>query len=211
MDSSHARGAEANVCALAEGLGPALSTGVAAPAVLVGHSLGGLVALEYAAANPQRVAGLVLVSVPADAAEARMTLMERLLLLAAVGPVRRYAPEALIRRSLSRLFAIGFDAPQNLVDEARRLDRHAARDAARGLRHYFAAVSPLASATRLEVPALYIRGDQDQIVTARAAEAFSRYGRLQVHTLAGVGHSPTVEAPRATAALIEDFALGHAA
>jgi len=60
---------------------------------------------------------------------------------------------------------------------------------------------------RIACPALVIHGEQDRIIDKRTAEDLSRaLPRAELIVMRGVGHVPQLEAPRATARLVERFA-----
>jgi len=173
-------------------------------AVICGNSMGGGVALRLAASWPERVAGIVLVaSVGRDvhAGNARAWAdgenpliphahdIDRFMRLALERPppvgraVIRYVVTQRARRSavLHRLFR-GFV----LADG----DAGVPRDVA-----------------RIGCPALVIHGEQDRIIDKRTSEDLARaLPRAELVVMRGVGHVPQLEAPRATARLVERFA-----
>jgi pimeloyl-ACP methyl ester carboxylesterase len=55
------------------------------------------------------------------------------------------------------------------------------------------------------VPLLVIFGSADDLVDPESAQGFRAVPGARIVTLDGIGHSPHVEDPRATARLIEDF------
>jgi pimeloyl-ACP methyl ester carboxylesterase len=55
------------------------------------------------------------------------------------------------------------------------------------------------------VPLLVIYGSADDLVDPESAQGFRAVPGARIVTLDGIGHSPHVEDPRATARLIEDF------
>ncbi len=69
---------------------------VQAPYFLIGHSLGGLVALKYTSRYPNDVAGLVLVSTPLRSPESKVPLIYRIATTAAV----KFPIDSLIKRVL---------------------------------------------------------------------------------------------------------------
>jgi pimeloyl-ACP methyl ester carboxylesterase len=81
-ESDAAADGDYSVPALAAAVGAALDAGGLRRAVLVGHSLGALAAIEYAAGHPERVAALLLVDPSGD--QTRMPPADRSAWLAAV-------------------------------------------------------------------------------------------------------------------------------
>jgi pimeloyl-ACP methyl ester carboxylesterase len=172
--------------------------------VLGGHSMGGYVALRFAAAHPERLAGLILVNTRASAdtpegklrrdgavdrierGEAAAFLDEFVPNL--VGPsTRKRAP-----RQLAELRAIAGEVPD-----------HVLAGCLTGMRDRPDSSDVLAS---LYVPSLVIAGEEDGVVpldVARAMVDALPKGRLAVIPLSG--HTPNVERPIPTAEAILAF------
>jgi pimeloyl-ACP methyl ester carboxylesterase len=113
-----------------EGYADALCEAIPQDAVLIGHSLGGMVALELAARMPERIAALILI-------EAVPTVRDRL-----SGHVAGTLATALFSRIPPGWFAAlsGIGHPQatqaELRRQMRRLDRGQIRAALEAARHY---------------------------------------------------------------------------
>jgi non-heme chloroperoxidase len=125
-------------------------------AVVVGHSMGSLVAQEMALTTPARVSGLVLVGA---AARFDNPLVREL--LRAVADVRDPVPRAFAeefqRGTIYR--PIGETALSRFVDESMKLPGYVWRDVGASIGSY-ASVDRL---SRLRVPTLVVRGDRDEI------------------------------------------------
>jgi pimeloyl-ACP methyl ester carboxylesterase len=154
----------------------------ASSAVLVGHSLGGYLSLEFRLAHPDRVDALVLID---------------------TGPgYRRDEPRQewnrLAERSARDFAARGLDALGD--SEELRADVH--RDAsglvlaARGIlpQHDARVIESLPAIT---VPTLVIVGEQDEPFHASAHYLASRIPTAQYVEIAGARHAPNVSHPRA--------------
>ena len=173
-------------------------------AVLVGHSLGGLVAARVALRHPDRVEALCLVAAaglgravtPAMIAHTFPGIGEASLVLGptAVGrALRRTARPAL-------MLARWWDAPPAWVEEQARLVSLPGFVEA-GLRTRRSSLDPwgqrdivLGDLHRLEMPALVVWGALDAVVPVshgRAAARALRHGRLEV--LPDCGHVPHLE------------------
>uniref|UniRef100_A0A7C4W0E5 Alpha/beta fold hydrolase n=1 Tax=Fervidobacterium thailandense TaxID=1008305 RepID=A0A7C4W0E5_9BACT len=155
--------------------------------VLLGHSLGGSIAMAYAVKYPQRLIKLVLVDPgPIDGLfvpDEGIKLLQKY----------KYNPD-LIRKSLM------FNAPtfdderlfEKVTSDALRIPKRAIREVAEALRTY----NYSAQASNVNVPVDVIFGDKDIILSLwqmeKTAAAFPK-GRL--HVLKDVGHSPILEAP----------------
>lgn len=135
------------------------------PAVVLGYSLGGTVAVQYALNHPDRVSGLVLVS-PCLSFENRLKGLNGLLIslgswfLPHLVITREYSPTAVTtdpeeqRRMTADPYIDGTTRPR-LVDELRRAAKHC-----------------LLSAQLLEVPVLTLSSPTDRIVDPSGAEDF---------------------------------------
>jgi pimeloyl-ACP methyl ester carboxylesterase len=171
-----------DVSGLAAAVAAAMSAAGCARAAILGHSLGGQVAVELADRFPQRVARLVLVAPTVD----------------------RAARTA--GREILHLLADSYREPPSLIALA-AWDYLAA-----GPRRIWATLRfALADAIEIklpwiEAPALVVRGGRDPLVSQRWAEEVAR--RLpagELATLARAAHAAPYSAPRELAALVGRF------
>lgn len=191
-------------------------------AVLVGNSLGGLVAYVLAAQHPQRVAGLVLLGANVDVLGETPSDLQRA--MASFEDVvigrdgwARYNRHAWARDypGFVRWFvdtALGAEA----TDEARADGVAAGLDVdpavlAATLGTRAAVPFPVqaaqlrACADRISAPALVIHGDRDRIVPPAWGAAQAWLLGAEHCRLAGAGHCPQVTRPDAVADLISTF------
>ncbi|PRY47400.1 pimeloyl-ACP methyl ester carboxylesterase [Geodermatophilus tzadiensis] len=196
---------------------------VGEPAVLVGNSMGGMVSLFTAAAERDRVTGLVLLDPALPGGRRRLdpfvAATFALYALPGVGErvlrLRRSRQTPLTRvRAMLQLVGVDPDElPAPVVDRAVTLleqredvagmDR-AFLTAARSLlgilldpRHYRAAM------TRVAAPVLLVQGDRDRLVPVDAAREVARqHPHWRYEELAGVGHVPQLQVPDRLAALV---------
>ena len=174
-------------------------------AVLCGNSMGGGVALRLAASWPDRVAGLVLVaSVGRDIHD---------------GGAREWAEAGqnpLIPRmeDIDKFMALVLERPPPVSKAViRHVITQRARKAdllAKLFRGFMLAGGDEGVPKALDgihKPALVIHGEQDRIIDRRVAEDLVHaLPRAELVVMRGVGHAPQLEAPRATARLVEAFA-----
>jgi pyruvate dehydrogenase E2 component (dihydrolipoamide acetyltransferase) len=185
---------------LAEAVTGVLDALGAARAHLVGHSLGGAVALAVAAGDPGRIASLTLIAPAGFGADIN------------VGYLRGFA-DAATRRELkpvlSQLFADESLVTRQLVDDLlayKRLDGvdaalHALLDALLdGDAQRADSAAPLA-AIGDAVPVTVVWGGADRVIPAAQAEAVAGAVR---HVIDGAGHMPHMERPSEVQAAIEE-------
>jgi pimeloyl-ACP methyl ester carboxylesterase len=189
-------------------------------AILVGNSLGGLVALRAAERDDLPLAGVVGVS-PAGLRYGRW-----LTLLAAFNPLLDLAMPVLARlpvpRRLVRIYAeLLYEAVLSQGQADRELVRLYAshwtgvaggarlwRDL-RALDHDRQAVVRPAAITR---PILLIWGQRDGVTPVGAAHSFlEQVPAAELVVLPGCGHSPQIQQPERVADLIDSFATVHGA
>lgn len=194
--------------AVLDGVAAALGLGTFA---LVGHSLGGFVAAEYAGAEPRRVTRLALLA-PAGVSRA-----PRHVAFAVAGAVvpwafTRPAPERVVRRTLARSVADPAALAAADVERAVAL----AQDPA--VRRAFAAIYAGALGTLVRRRALHAHfaryrgpvwcgwGARDRFSSAHALRDVARiYPQARTALFARSGHLPMVEEPDAVAAELRAF------
>jgi pimeloyl-ACP methyl ester carboxylesterase len=199
--------------------------------VLVGHSLGGRVAIRFAGRHPERVAGLVIVD-SAPELDPRGTLRIQLDVQRGAGPAGAgpsFADEAEYGELLARNYpAAGPEALRRLaryglrrradgrlepkLDPAWfRLRREASEEAMRA-REARLTGELWDALARVACPCLVIRGAASDVVSADVAERMVEEvlpaGRLAVVPRAG--HSVMVDNPEACRDAVLDFVLGDA-
>ncbi len=200
--------------ALAEWLAHVLDALAIDRAVLVGHSLGGQVALELALTAPARVVGLVL------AAPLGLSPVGRLRALRLATPdllaplLPRLASRAAIRIGIASSYAPGATFTERDVDEywAPTADPAFAR-AVRLVAH--ASDWPPVPEARLRTvacPTHVLLGAHDNLIVAPAVRALAAaLTRGTFEVLPGVGHVPPEEAPGAVLAAVHGVLRAAAA
>jgi pimeloyl-ACP methyl ester carboxylesterase len=174
---------------------------------VIGHSMGGEVATALAEANPARIARLILIDSPPEA-DTDFTVLTELYLTRGIGELlSHFQSDAAIRSGLAQGFAPGFPVPQRFVDDLRQLTYtafRAAHDASVAYRREKATYARLAALGPVP-PLLAIAGAADAIVPVTTAKLYEKVPGAKVEILDGVGHTPMVEAPGRTLALIRAF------
>jgi len=205
------------------------------PVILVGNSMGGLISILQTAARPDTVQGLVLIdpALPPPRGKLDPEVTRNFLLYALPGPgelfLRRYllrrSPEQAVRELLDVCFADPSRADPDLIaadialiERRKPISPHQASvragtflTAARSLlrvlglrRRYWEMMAGI------DVPVLLIGGEADRLVqVASMREASARFPHWESVILAGVGHTPQLEVPDATAATIRDWLDRH--
>jgi pimeloyl-ACP methyl ester carboxylesterase len=183
-------------------------------AVVVGHSLGGAVATALAQRASQLVDRLVIIDEAPDTSFGSLPFLARLSYVPVLGEaLRRISPDALVKSSYDDAFApgydqsSGFDDPDQVVNDFRAMT-YTSFDDLQSEAKDFSNAEPLDSRIRTAaVPLLAIFGTEDQIWDdpRAAAEAYRSVPGAKISMINGAGHSPNVEKPAQTAALIERF------
>lgn len=173
--------------------------------VLVGHSLGAIIAGSFAASSPERVAGLLLISPAAGYGAASKDMREakrdaRLKMLNELGPqglarersanmVSQYADEAArewVRWNMARIVPEGYAQATHLLANA-----DLASDIARFRGRIAVAV-----------------GAEDAITPPAACAPIAQAAHVSLQVIPRAGHAGYVESPAAYTALIDSFCQG---
>jgi pimeloyl-ACP methyl ester carboxylesterase len=168
--------------------------------VLVGHSMGGKVAMLMASRQPQGLAGLVLVA-PSPPQPMSMPAEARAMMAKAYAT--REAVEITIDNVLTAKPLSAADREQIIEDSLRGAPQaKAAWPRATSLEDITEKV------TAITAPTLVIAGEADRVdsVDLLKAELLSRVPRAVLHVLPGTGHLSMLESPGELARIIAEFA-----
>jgi pimeloyl-ACP methyl ester carboxylesterase len=176
-------------------------------AIVVGHSTGGSVATAVTELRRDLVKGLALIdSYPSLDADSSDGPLSRLLPVPIVGHVLwRLLIGPMTRKALTSAFARGFDLPQPFVDDARRMTYAGFTATSRAAVAYLEQRPLPHRLAGLGTPLLVIFGQEDGRCRSSSATAYRAVPGARIEVLSGVGHSPMVEDPPRTAALLEAF------
>jgi pimeloyl-ACP methyl ester carboxylesterase len=176
-------------------------------AVVIGHSMGAEVATAIAEAYQERVTALVLIDA-SSTADTQFNILTELYLTPVIGELLAHLQhKKALRMALKQGFAPGFKIPNHFIDDLRQVTYNALSAthrksivyrATKTLNARLAAISPIP-------PLLAIFGARDPLVPPNSAVLLAQVPGAKIAILSGVGHSPMVEAPVATADLIEAF------
>jgi pimeloyl-ACP methyl ester carboxylesterase len=179
-------------------------------AVVAGHSLGGSVAVGLAERSPQLVKKVMIIDTPPDHSGSSLGLVAKLGFAPVIGEFFwRIKPDFAVRKGLEVAFAPGFDVPDEFVEDVDRMTYSSYHDSPEGSDDY-TKEEPLDERMKeTGKPLLVIMGAEEQIVdepAKRLAEYRQTYPGTETKLIAGSGHSPNVEKPAETAALLLGFA-----
>lgn len=197
------------------------------PAVLVGNSMGAMLAVLQAAACPRTVNGLVLLSpvLPASALRLPHPLTTAQFILYATPAVgewyvrarrRQLTPQALVNATLGYIAAHPDRIPEMVFEDRTALATRRALDPTGDLAFLAATRSLLRLLAtprryrrvvdRVMAPALVVHGRRDRLVSVRAARAAAaRRQDWRFDLLSEVGHVPQLEAPEMVVAAIHEW------
>ena len=199
----------------AELVAEALATLGVREATVVGHSLGGAVAVALAERSPWLVERLAILDSRPRHDEGDLGLVARLGFTPLIGEAGwRIKTDSLVREGLEVAFAPGFEVPDAFVEDVERMT-YSAYDQSASASADFAEEESLDRRVRKSgKPLLVLMGAEEQIVddpAAALAEYRATVPGARTRLLPGVGHSPNVEAPVRTAGLLLRFAAEESA
>jgi pimeloyl-ACP methyl ester carboxylesterase len=177
-------------------------------ATVVGHSAGCTVATALAEQRPRAVAALALIDMgPSPDAKFPDGLLARLLLTRLAGRLLwSLRTGATIRKAMRTAFTRPVDIPDGIIEAAQGMTHRALTGATRAPLDYLGERSLPARLAALGIPVVVIFGADDQRWRSTSAAAYRGVPDVRVELLPGVGHTPMLEDPQTTSALLLDFA-----
>jgi pimeloyl-ACP methyl ester carboxylesterase len=177
-------------------------------AEVVGHSLGGAVAVALAEQDPRLVARVAIVDMPPDNSYGDLGFIAGLAFKPVLGEALwTIKPDFSVRDGLGVAFAPGFDVPDAFVEDVKRLTYTAYDDSPSGTDDFIEDESLDRRMRATGKPLLVLIGAEEQIIhdPQRALDQYATVPGSETHLIAGAGHSPNVEKPGETARLILNF------
>jgi pimeloyl-ACP methyl ester carboxylesterase len=187
-------------------------------AVVVGHSMGFSVATALADRASQLVDRLVNIDEGPNEDACSLPFLAKLGYTPVLGEaIWRVTPSFAIKDGYADAFAPGYDLadgfpnPDQVVDDYHAMTYTSFKDAADANSDYTDEATLDQRLRQIPVPLLSIFGSEDQICDPQSSQAaYAALPGAQVAEVRGAGHSPNVEKPEETAALIEEFAADAA-
>lgn len=183
----------------------ALLDALALPRVhLLGHSLGGLLALHLAARHPARVASVIAMGTTGRVTAARAAALAG---LGAVYGAAGVADETFFRLLYPWLFGPGFfERPETVAEAARASVAYPHRQPPEGYRAQVAALAEFREAApvaAISCPVLAVTGALDLV--APPAEVAAAFAGRELAVIPGAAHALHWEAPEAVLAAVTGF------
>jgi pimeloyl-ACP methyl ester carboxylesterase len=176
-------------------------------AVVVGHSMGGAVAVALTSDYPAAVSRLVVMDTNDRTRFFHLPRLSRWAPTALLGPALwTVVSDSMIRNGLAVMFAPGYPVPEAAVRELRRMTYSSYTESLREFEDYLDARGLDERLASLHVPRLVIWGGRDRLVSPAALRLYRRLAGVRIAVLARSGHSPLLEEPRRTAAILLRFA-----
>ncbi len=188
-------------------------------AVVVGHSMGASVATALAEESSELVDRVVVIDEAPDTGYGGLGLLARLQYVPVLGQAMNRLADAptgdsAVKAGYEEAFAPGFDVgsgfpnPDQVVDDFDAMTYTAFKEA-HDANDDFLSEQPLTERlTAAAVPVMAIFGSEDQLYDdpAQALAAYEDVPGAQTAEIEDAGHSPNVEKPEETAALVREFA-----
>ena len=173
---------------------------------IVGHSMGGTVGTALVEQRRPLVRSLVILDSNSDKDDSHLPFTARLGFVPVLGQaIRRVVPDEMISAGLESAFADGFDVPDRFVDDFKDMTYTSYDESPSASKDYREGGSLADRLKDDRVPLLVIFGSEDKLVDADTAQDYRIVPGARIVVLDGVGHSPHVERPVATARLIRNF------
>ncbi|KAA9354670.1 alpha/beta fold hydrolase [Larkinella humicola] len=193
--------------AYAEDLFSLLQSSQIESCVLVGHSMGGYIALAFAEQHPELISGLVLLNSTAFADdETKKQARQK-----AVDSMQANGSESFIEQTVPKMFGETFrknhtDVVQQFVQQYSTLPAKALIAGVKAMASRADRTAVLKEAT---FPVMIIAGQQDQLVPIeKSRELFTAVPNAKTVVLENAGHLGMIESPDDVITALRDFVAG---
>ena len=184
-------------------------------AVVVGHSMGFTIATELAARASQLVDRLVNIDEGPTKDSCSLPFVAKVGYFPVIGEASwRVLPDFMVDDAYEDAFAPGFDLnngfenPEQVIEDRDSMTYTSYEDAHASAGDYVEDIALTERLRTLAIPLLSIFGTEDQICDPGESQAeYESVPGARIAAVEGAGHSPNVEKPEETAALIEEFAF----
>lgn len=179
-------------------------------ATVVGQSLGGTVGTALAEIPGYAGRLAIIDQAPEERFSKGIGFTAELSTTPVIGPALwQVTPDFAVKEGLQVAFAPGYEVPDEFVDEFNRMT-YTSYDSDGEEGDYMDAEPLDRRIEQTGIPLLAIFGAEDQIYESKGALAvYAKVPDAQTALIPGAGHSPNVEKPARTAALILRFAAGN--
>jgi pimeloyl-ACP methyl ester carboxylesterase len=175
--------------------------------LIVGHSMGGLVATALATRDRSLATGIVLIDSPVNAQAGSLPFLARLGFIPVLGPATRtLASNGLVEQGLKEAFAPGFKVPRQFISDFWKMTYTSYASTDSESHSYLKHESLDKRLAALGLPVLAIYGTRDKLVSPASERNYANVPGARIVAIPGAGHSPMVEKPYATSKLILAFA-----
>ena len=181
---------------------------------IIGHDLGGAMAVKLAADHPDVVGRLVIISTPADENQIDLPTMLWLVTVPVVGPI--FYALGRVARPVRRLWMRPFvadsdDLTEEIVDDAGRSTPAAVSKTLSISRREISRGRLARQARIIKIPLLVVAGEEDQIVDPQSVGVWAGgVDRAEICLIDECGHMPMVERVAEFNAQILAFLTGDA-
>jgi pimeloyl-ACP methyl ester carboxylesterase len=181
---------------------------------IIGHDLGGAMAVKLAADHPDVVGRLVVISTPADEDQIGLPTMLWLVTVPVVGPI--FYALGRVARPVRRLWMRPFvadshDLTEEIVDDAGRSTPAAVSKTLSISRREISRGRLARQARIIKIPLLVVSGEEDQIVDPQSGGVWAgRVDKAEICLIDECGHMPMVERTAEFNAHILAFLTGDA-
>jgi pimeloyl-ACP methyl ester carboxylesterase len=181
---------------------------------VIGHDLGGAMAVKLAADHPDVVGRLVVISAPADEDQIDLPTMLWLVTVPVVGPL--FYALGRVARPVRRLWMRPFvadsdDLTEEIVDDAGRSTPAAVSKTLSISRREISRGRLARQARIIKIPLLVVAGEEDQIVDPQSVGVWAGgVERAEIYLIDECGHMPMIERVAEFNAQILAFLTGDA-